>query len=153
VAGRVDHELLRPRQHDAAQRVDLGQALDLVAEELDPQRAIGLVLREHLHDVAAHAEGAAVEVHVVALVEHVDEVAQQLVAHARAGPARGRRASTRSARARRGRRSRRRSPPTSTSRRVSSEWVVEWRSLSISSLIDESFSMYVSVDGMYASGW
>jgi hypothetical protein len=30
---------------------------------------------------------------------------------------------------------------TSTSLRVSSEWVVEWRSLSISSLIDESFSM------------
>ena len=42
---------------------------------------------------------------------------------------------------------------TSTSRRVSSECVAEWRSLSISSLIDESFSIYVSLDGMYASGW
>ncbi len=36
---------------------------------------------------------------------------------------------------------------TSTSCRVSSEWVAECRSLSISSLIDESFSMYVSVAG------
>jgi len=29
-----------------------------------------------------------------------------------------------------------------------SEWVAECRSLSISSLIEESFSMYVSEDGM-----
>jgi hypothetical protein len=37
---------------------------------------------------------------------------------------------------------------TMTSRRVSSPAVAEWRSRSISSLIDESFSMYVSLDGM-----
>jgi len=30
---------------------------------------------------------------------------------------------------------------TTTSRRVSSAWVAEWRSLSISSLIEASFSM------------
>ena len=40
-----------------------------------------------------------------------------------------------------------------TSRRVSSALVAEWRSRSISSLIELSFSMYVSVDGRYASGW
>ena len=40
-----------------------------------------------------------------------------------------------------------------TSRRVNSAWVAEWRSLSISSLMAESFSMYVSVVGKYASGW
>lgn len=33
---------------------------------------------------------------------------------------------------------------TITSRRVSSEFVAEWRSRSTSSLIEESFSMYVS---------
>ena len=42
---------------------------------------------------------------------------------------------------------------TMTSRRVSRAAVAEWRSRSISSLIEESFSMYVSLDGMYASGW
>jgi hypothetical protein len=36
---------------------------------------------------------------------------------------------------------------TITSRRRSSDEVVAWRSRSISSLIDESFSMYVSVVG------
>ena len=40
-----------------------------------------------------------------------------------------------------------------TSRRVSSDRVAEWRSLSISSLMEESFSMKVSVVGRYASGW
>lgn len=42
---------------------------------------------------------------------------------------------------------------TITSRRVSSEFVAEWRSRSTSSLIEESFSMYVSDCGTYASGW
>jgi hypothetical protein len=40
-----------------------------------------------------------------------------------------------------------------TSRRDSSAAVAEWRSRSISSLIELSFSMYVSVCGTYASGW
>ena len=42
---------------------------------------------------------------------------------------------------------------TSTSLRSSSAFVAAWRILSISSLIDASFSMYVSVEGTYASGW
>ena len=40
-----------------------------------------------------------------------------------------------------------------TSRRESSAAVAECRSRSISSFTDESFSMYVSVCGTYASGW
>ena len=41
----------------------------------------------------------------------------------------------------------------STSSLSKSAFVADRRSLSISSLIDESFSMYVSVGGTYASGW
>ena len=40
-----------------------------------------------------------------------------------------------------------------TSRRVKSADVAACRSRSMSSLIDESFSMYVSEAGRYASGW
>jgi hypothetical protein len=40
-----------------------------------------------------------------------------------------------------------------TSSLVRSDRVAEWRSRSISSLIDMSLSMYVSVCSMYASGW
>ena len=32
-------------------------------------------------------------------------------------------------------------------------FVAAWRSWSISSFIEESFSIYVSVPGIYASGW
>lgn len=42
---------------------------------------------------------------------------------------------------------------TTTSLRVSSEFVAEWRRRSTSSLTEESFSMYVSDCGTYASGW
>ncbi len=42
---------------------------------------------------------------------------------------------------------------TIVSGRVSSADVAAWRSRSTSSLTDESFSMYVSDDGTYASGW
>ena len=42
---------------------------------------------------------------------------------------------------------------TTTSRRVSRLLVAECRRRSTSELIDESFSMKVSVCGMYASGW
>jgi hypothetical protein len=40
-----------------------------------------------------------------------------------------------------------------TSRRSKSARVAACRSLSISSLREESFSMYVSLRGRYASGW
>ena len=42
---------------------------------------------------------------------------------------------------------------TITSRRVSRADVAAWRSRSISSFTEASFSMNVSLDGMYASGW
>ena len=40
-----------------------------------------------------------------------------------------------------------------TSRRANRAAVAACRRRSMSSLIDESFSMYVSDDGRYASGW
>jgi hypothetical protein len=40
-----------------------------------------------------------------------------------------------------------------TSLRESSERVAEWRMRSMASLIIASFSMKVSLAGMYASGW
>jgi hypothetical protein len=42
---------------------------------------------------------------------------------------------------------------TITSRRANNAEVAAWRSRSISSLIELSFSMYRSCAGTYASGW
>ena len=85
VLGGVDVGAAALAQHLAGQRVDLDDALDLVAEELDAEGQV-LVRREDLQHVAAHAELAAHEVHVVALVLDVGQLAQHLVAPARSRP-------------------------------------------------------------------
>ena len=79
VLGRVDVERRAAEQHLAGQRIELGDPLDLVAPELDPLGHLG-VGREDIERVAAHAEGAAVEIDIVALELQVDQLAQQLVA-------------------------------------------------------------------------
>ena len=58
----------------AEERIDLGEGVDLVAEEFD---AVGVFVvgGVDLDDVAADAEGAAFEVDVVAVVEDFDEAA------------------------------------------------------------------------------
>jgi len=63
----------------AEERVDLAEAVDLVAEELDAEGVL-VVGGVDLDDVAADAEGAAAEVDVVALVEDFDEAAGDVFA-------------------------------------------------------------------------
>ena len=79
VGRRVDVDLLALGQQLAGQRVELGDPLDLVAEELDPDERLlrgGLELQR----VAADAEAGPGERGVVALVLEVDQVAQDGVA-------------------------------------------------------------------------
>ncbi len=63
----------------AEEGIDLREGIDLVAEEFD---AVGVFVVGgiDLDDVAAHAEGAAAEVDVVALVENFDEAAGDVFA-------------------------------------------------------------------------
>ena len=79
MGGREDVRALHLAQLLAGERVDRGDAVDRVAEHLDAQHRL-LVGRVHLDRVAADAEVAAAERHVVAVVLHVDEPAQD-VAH------------------------------------------------------------------------
>ena len=79
VGRRVDVDLLALGQELAGQRVELGDPLDLVAEELDPDERL-LRGRLELEGVAADPEPGAGEGRVVALVLEVDEVAQDGVA-------------------------------------------------------------------------
>ena len=77
VRRRVDRDLVLARVDLAAERVEVRDRLDLVAEQRDAVRRLG-VGRLHLDDVAARAEAAAADDHVVAAVLDVDERAQQL---------------------------------------------------------------------------
>ena len=62
----------------AGERIELGDALDLVAEEREAPGAILVVRREDLDHVAAHAEGAAREIALRAPVLQGDEIGDQL---------------------------------------------------------------------------
>ena len=79
VGRRVDVDLLALGQELAGQRVELGDPLDLVAEELDPDEGL-LGRRLELQGVAADPEPRPSQGRVVALVLEVDEVAQDGVA-------------------------------------------------------------------------
>ena len=79
VGGREDVHLGLLADHLTGDRVERVDPLDLVAEQLDPDREL-LVDRDDLDGVAAHPERAAGEGQVVAGVLHLDELQQQLVA-------------------------------------------------------------------------
>ena len=79
MGGRVDVQVVALGEQLAGQRVDLGDPLDLVAEELDPDDPI-VRGRADLERVAADPEAGALERLVVALVLQIDQMAQDGVA-------------------------------------------------------------------------
>ena len=77
--GRKDVDGVAFGQNLTAKRIQLEDTLDLIAQEIDPDGKL-LVGRVNRHAVAAQTELAAHKVHVVALVLHVDQTADSLVA-------------------------------------------------------------------------
>ena len=60
----------------SGERIETRDRIDFVAEEFDADRFFIGRRRINLDHVAAHTESAAREIHVVALVEHVDQPAE-----------------------------------------------------------------------------
>ena len=79
VGGRPDRDVVDRVEDLAGQRVEVLDPLDLVAEEGDPVGRLG-VGGHDLQHLAADPEGAAAEHRVVALVLHLHQLAQHLVA-------------------------------------------------------------------------
>ena len=79
VACGPDRDVVEGVQDLAGQRVEVLDRLDLVAEQLDPVRGLG-VSGHDLEHLSPRAEGAAAEVGVVAAVLHRDELAEDLLA-------------------------------------------------------------------------
>ena len=63
----------------AGEGIEDGHPVDLVAEELDPDRLLVVLGRKDLEHVAAHAEPAPGEFDLVPLVEHLDDPLQHLL--------------------------------------------------------------------------
>ena len=74
---REDGDLVQVSEAFASKRVDPGHLLDLVTEHFDPDDRL-VVRRMHLDRVTAHTEFRTHQVHVVALVLHVDERPQDV---------------------------------------------------------------------------
>ena len=74
-----DRHLVQLAQYLAAQRIHLGNGLDLVAEPFHAQGFLAFVGRKDLDHIAAHAELAAGKVHVIALVLDFDQAAQNRI--------------------------------------------------------------------------
>ena len=75
--GRVDGELLQVIENFTCQRVHFDDAFNFIAEELDANRRF-FIGRNKFEGVAANPELGSSQVHVVALVLHVHQLADQL---------------------------------------------------------------------------
>ena len=64
----INRDRLQLADHFAAQRIDLVEPFNLIAEELDAYGVIFLVGGKDLDGVAAHAERPALKTHVVTRV-------------------------------------------------------------------------------------
>jgi hypothetical protein len=73
MAGRKHREAAQLLPRVAGQRIEQRQRFQLVVEQRDAHRALGVFRREDVDHVAAHAIHAALEVHLVALVLHLGQ--------------------------------------------------------------------------------
>ena len=74
----VDLDAVERARGAAGQGIELGDAVDHVAEQLHPPGAVFIMRREDVDRVAAHAERAAHEIVVVAPVLQRGEIAHQV---------------------------------------------------------------------------
>ena len=75
---RINRDLVDAANHLAGERVEPRKLVDFVAEQTDPKSVL-LVRWNHLHDVAAHAEGAASELDVVSLILDLHQLSKDLI--------------------------------------------------------------------------
>ncbi len=80
MAAGEDGDLAELPQDPSAEGVDLGDGVDQVAEEIDPDGLVLLVSREDLQHIPADAKSSPVEIVVVPLVLDLHQAGQEVVA-------------------------------------------------------------------------
>jgi len=78
--GGVDIHLIRSVDHFTCDRVEADDFFDLIAKKTDADGFFFTVRRQHLERVAADAEDTGLDLEVIALILHIDKLAQEGVA-------------------------------------------------------------------------
>ena len=141
MGSREDRNVSQLRLHFAGKRIDLRNPLHLVPEELHPVSVSARVSRINLQHITSYAETASLKIHIISCILDVDKLVNYLVPvffHPRPQGNYHLLIIDRTSQT---------INTMITSSRSDNAAVAEWRSLSISSLMAESFSMYVSVEG------
>ena len=79
MAGRINGDFIQPAQHLAPERIDLGNGIDGIAKEFNPNRPALLIGRKDLDHIAPDPKRAAMKIKVVTLVLNIDQLAEQRV--------------------------------------------------------------------------
>ena len=79
MAAGINRDAVEGLEAFAGQRVEGRDLLDFVAEQLDAHRRAVFIRRDDFDDIAARAERAAMQVHVVALVLNIGQPPQNML--------------------------------------------------------------------------
>ena len=65
--------------HFASERIDFRQAINLITEHLDADDLLRLADRKHFNRITAHAKRAADQIHIIACVLNIHQLAQNFL--------------------------------------------------------------------------
>ncbi len=80
MAAGIDGDFAQGPKNLAGERVELRDAVDEIAEKLQPDSPVFLMGRKNVHDVTAHTKRAPVKIDVIALVLNIHQASQNVVA-------------------------------------------------------------------------
>ena len=80
VRSRIDHDMLQLRMHSPRERFHLGDPVNLVTEELDPDQILAALRGINFNRVSMNPEIAALQILVISLILNRDQLFDNLVA-------------------------------------------------------------------------
>ena len=79
VRSRIDHHMLQRGMYLTRQRIRLRDPVYLIPEELNADQMITALCRIDFHHITAHPEAAPVQIHVIAVVLHLDQSPDHII--------------------------------------------------------------------------
>lgn len=79
MGSRKDRDVLQLSFDLPGQHINLGNPVNLISEELHPHRQLGFIGRDNLHHISPHPEGTALKIHIIAVILDIYQLPQHLV--------------------------------------------------------------------------